>query len=500
MAIYGGEIFGNNAPSPYHIARDAMQFDAQNKRIAQAERRAQQANDAKVGNAIRSTFDKNHLTTGTSADPVINGRLQDLILKYSNMYKESKGSLDATDMYTAMQGDMVQLKGYYDSVNTIKANAQKSAKALAKEYPGFNEHQLYQKAMDRALYKDGQVIQNVEDFDLNADYVNDVVDNDYASLNIGPKGMYSELQKLPLSTVDRDIITRDKAGLDVRHRGRATYNQDYQDISYDPVTGEPKVGLKTITVTRPDGTEYIDKSTGQPVKTIDETAYQSVTQNRQLNARVNQVADQRIAEMKAKGVAVDDADRNILRRQVATDEIDGVFKNRTNFISSTKNPLPKGHGRKIGRATEMLPFDIDSAPSDSYGNRNLTGQVGNFTVYDATNRGGNAPAEVWITPKGGLLIKKHHLNEFGNRTGKVTENVYYGDQAQKFIQANGGWSGNNKKDLFKMLDLFDGSVDDTKADAYATGQERVVTNATPKPKEPAKPAQTKSSNKKKLSY
>lgn len=464
---YGGEIFGNNNPSPYQIARDYMDMEMQERRLRQQELRAQAANDAKVSNAIKATFDKNHLSTGTAADPVINAMLAKNIEKYAQMYKDSKGALDQTDIMTAMQGDMIKVKAYYDNVNVVKANARKAADEIAKKYPGFNAQELYQKAMDRALFKDGQVIQNMEDFDMQRDFVSDVVDNDYRSLNIGNNGLFTDIQKQPLTTEDQEIVTRNKSGFDVMHRGRATFNPNFQEVTYDKETGQPRIGLKTISVEKPDGTQYLDKLTGKPVNVLDEEAYNSLINNRQFRARVYQLADNKFDELQAKGVQLDESDREIFRREVATNELEGNFKNRTNFISREKHPLPRGHSRRVGKANQLLPFDLDAAPTDAYGNKDITGQLGNFTVKDETARGGSTPAEVWLTPRGGLLIRTYELDHNGNRiktrvNGKDVpvprpDRVYYGQAARYFIVANSGFSGNSKKDLFKLLDAFDGS-------------------------------------------
>ena len=454
--VYGGEIFGSNAPSPYQIYRDQEAINMQNRRYEQQERKEQERKDARVTSLIRSSFDSNHFTTGTTADPVINEMLSNMVRKYRDMYVKSGKNLDAADMSLSMQRDIMEVNAYKDNVKVIKANVMKEADAIAKQYPGFNAQQIYQKAMDRALTRDGVPIQNIEDFDLSRSYANEVIDEDYGGLNIGQDKMFDNIKK-PSETQEMQIVTRDKSGNEFMVKGEAKFNPRFQELSFNPDSGEPTLKLKTTPVTTPDGQQYMDKQTGKPVEVLDDDAYEELIQNRQFKARTYQIADRRIADMEKAGIPVNDDDREILRRQAATEQVGGVFGNKKAFTKSEKSPLPKNSRYKVGKASEMLPFNLDAAPVDESGNKDLTGQVGGFTIKDQDSRYGNTPAEVWLTPSGGLLIRSYRLDERGNRMGRKPDRVYYGQNAKNFVESNNGWSGNNKKDLFKLLDLFDGS-------------------------------------------
>lgn len=455
--VYGGELFGNNSPNPYQIFRDQQMIDFQKQRLAEQDAKEQRRNDAKVGGAIRSIFDQNHLTTGTSADPVINSMLRGLIDKYSQRYQESKGSLTPGDLELDMQRDVMNVTAYQNNVNVVKNNALKAAEAVSKQYPGFNKQELYQKVMDRALYKDGKIIQHLEDFDLQHDFVNDVINKDYGSLNMSTDGMYSEFEQLKNTKEKRGIVTRDKSGVDNLISGEAQYIPKYQEVTYDEQTGEPKISIRTAPVNNPDGTAYVDRASGAPVNAIDESTYQEMSQNRLLNARINQLADQRFNELTEKGIQLDENDRKIFRRQAATQQLNSQFENRTSFNTATKQPLPRGHRYRVGRSFEAIPFNLEAAPLDAEGNKDLTGQLGGFTIKDPKNRYGNTNAEIWLTPKGGLLVRSYELNKLGNRSNARPDQIYYGQAARNFVEANNGWSGNKKADLFKLLDLYDGS-------------------------------------------
>ncbi|MGN6440201.1 MAG: hypothetical protein ACTHMM_26985 [Agriterribacter sp.] len=492
--VYGGELFGNNSPNPYQIFRDQQMIDMQKQRLADQDAKEQRRNDAKVGGAIRSMFDKNHLTTGTGADPVINEMLQGMIEKYSQRYQESKGSLTPGDLELDMQRDMMGVVAYHDNVKVIKSNAMKAAEAVSKQYPGFNKQELYQKAMDRALYKDGRVIQNLEDFDLQHDFVNDVINKDYATLNMNTDGMYSEFEQLKKTKEKRGIVTRDKSGVDNLVSGEAQYIPKYQELTYDEQTGEPKISLRTAPVNMPGGTPYIDKVTGAPVNAIDESTYQEMAQNRLLNARINQLADQRFNELTEKGIQLDESDRQVFRRQAATQQLNSQFENTTTFNTATKQPLPRGHHYRVGRSFEAIPFNIEAAPQDSEGNKDLTGQLGGFTIKDPTNRYGNTNAEIWLTPKGGLLVRSYELNKLGNRSHPRPDQVYYGQAARNFVEANNGWSGNKKADLFKLLDLYDGTGGEPEIpNRFDFNKPLFGPGSTPAPNTPNYPAPAKKS-------
>lgn len=463
--VYGGEIFGKDDYSSLfqtYIELEKLkmrkeEFGAQLEQRKAQQRKEQQVKDYKVGNAINATFDDNHLTTGTPADPVINARLTAMMDKYSKLYKDSRGSLDVTDMNMSINRDMMDIKAYYDSVNVIKSNAMKSADALAKQYPGFNKQELYQKAMDRALYKDGQVIQDLTDLDLQNDYVNDVVDNDYGSLHIGLQKTYDDWKKLPMTKKDRSIVTRDKTGAESRYTGNASFNEKYQDLMADPETGEPKIGLRTMPATTHSGASYIDKLTGQPVNTIDDQAFQDVMANRQAGAYVKRVADEKLAEIKAKNIPTDETDLSVLQKQAATQYLkDALGGGSAVFKSYKKEPVPRGRYR-VGTATDPLPFNLDAMQQDAHGNRDLTPQIGGFTVKDPTSRSGSASAELWLTPDGGLIPRTYEVNSYGRRIKQNPDpKPLYGQSARNFINNNSGWPANSKKDMFKLLEQFNG--------------------------------------------
>lgn len=454
--VYGGEIFGQmDLSNAYRAYRDQQALNLQEKRLKAQERREQDKKNYQISNAIRTTFDKNHLTTGTPADPVINAKLTSAIDKYTKIYADSKGSLDLTDMALGMQQDMAQVKAYSDSVKVMRDNAMKSADAVAKQYPGFNKQELYQKALDLGLYKDGKVLENLEDFDLQNDFVNQVIDKGYAGLNIGNNGLYKGINDLPLKTEQKQIVTRDKSGVENMYKGAVTYNDQFQTISYDKDTGEPTINLKTSPLANADGTPYLDKTTGAPVNAIDGATYDMVTGNRQFAARVNQIADEKIAALKAKNIPVTDQDVQNARMIAATEQMDGVFKNRSKFETANKYPIPRGSRLRVGRASDLLPFNLEAMRVDAEGNRDLSNQLGGFTVANKSMRGGSATADLLLTPKGGLIVRRYKYNDRGDRTGSYDDEPLYGQQARNFIEDNGGYPGNKKADLYKLLDLYD---------------------------------------------
>jgi len=456
---YGGELYGRSTPTPYQFMRDQEALDLQDRRYNYQLKQARLRNNAKVSATINNAFDTTHLSTGTSADPIINAKIKSLIDKYQKMYMDSKGTLDAADMSLAMQSDMMNVKAYHDSINVIKANVQKEANAVAKQYPGFSPQELYARSMDRALYRNGKVVENFEDLDLNADYVNDVIDNDYSSLHVSNKGMLDEYQKMKPTEKTLGIATRNTVGQDVWTKGTARYFPKFQDLTYDPRTGEPKIGLKTLTVKTPEGNTYKDKVTGNPVDVIDEPTFQEVTQNRQLAARINQLADQQADALQARGVFLNDADRNILRRQIATQQLDGVFGNKSLFLQSNKYPLPKDHRYKLGRVYDPTNLDLDAMRTDSVGNRDMTSQLGGWQIKDSTLPAGHQNAEIWLTPRGGLMIKAHDYDQYGRIMRARDPIEFNGEKARRFIRDSGGFSQNKKQDVLALLDLFADSQD-----------------------------------------
>ena len=146
-----------------------------------------------------------------------------------------------------MQRDLLEINAYKDNVMVIKSNVMKEADALP-TVPGFNAQQVYQRGMDLALIKNGVPIQNIEDFDLSRSYVNEVIDEGYAGLNIGQKGMLESYSKNP-ETRKMQIVTRDPDGKEFMTKGEAKFNPRFQHLTYDETTGSPIIGMNTIPIT-----------------------------------------------------------------------------------------------------------------------------------------------------------------------------------------------------------------------------------------------------------